>query len=60
MEENLEIMLDTTEYGYKQYSHCNVYRSSLKDPDDVDICTICQGFGLIHDEENTGLKYDKK
>lgn len=47
MENMAEIMLDLGKYGYKQCPHYNGYGSSLKDPEGVDTCTICHGWGLV-------------
>lgn len=33
--------------GYIECSHCHGYGSSLKDPIGVDVCTKCQGKGLV-------------
>ena len=51
MENMTEIMMDPAKYGYKQCPHCNGYGSSLKDPDGVDTCTMCHGWGLIKEDD---------
>jgi DnaJ-class molecular chaperone len=47
MPDRFEIMRDPQQHGYVQCPHCNGYGSSLKDPDGVDTCTMCDGWGLI-------------
>jgi DnaJ-class molecular chaperone len=50
MDNNFEIMLNPEKFGYMQCPHCNGYGSSLKDIEEVDICTRCGGSGLIKKE----------
>ncbi len=52
MTDRFEIMVDPQKYGYTQCPHCNGYGSSLKDPEGVDTCTMCHGWGLVKKEEN--------
>ena len=47
MDNNFEIMLNPEKFGYMQCPHCNGYGLSLKDPERVNICTRCDGLGLI-------------
>jgi DnaJ-class molecular chaperone len=51
MEDMSEIMVDPEKYGYKQCPHCNGYGSSLKDPEGVDTCTVCHGWGLVKEDD---------
>ena len=50
MDNNFELMLNPEKFGYMQCPHCNGYGSSLKDPEGVNICTKCGGWGLIKKE----------
>lgn len=34
-------------HGLQMCHHCDGYGSSLKDPENVDRCTLCGGSGLI-------------
>ena len=59
MDHKLEIMLNPEKYGYTECSHCNGYGSSLKDPEDVNICTRCHGTGLIKGQKEA-ISNDRK
>ena len=49
-----KISLDLEKYGYRECPHCNGYGSSLKDPEGVDTCTMCNGSGLIKKKGEEG------
>jgi len=42
-----KVIMDPAKYGYTVCPHCNGYGSSLKDPRAVNVCTMCDGSGLI-------------
>lgn len=42
-----EMSLNPAEHGMAICTHCNGYGSSLKDPEGVDRCTVCEGTGLV-------------
>jgi len=46
----LGAFIDPGQFGFKVCSHCNGYGSSLKDPEGVDLCTVCGGTGLVKDK----------
>jgi DnaJ-class molecular chaperone len=52
MPKRFDIMLDPQKYGYIECPHCNGYGSSLKDPDGVDTCTKCNGWGVIKERKS--------
>ncbi len=52
MGNKFEIMLNPEKFGYMQCPHYNGYGSSLKDPEGVNICTKCDGSGLIKKEDD--------
>lgn len=52
MPDKHEIMLDPQKHGYIECPHCNGYGSALKDPDGVDTCTMCDGWGLVKGEKD--------
>ena len=49
---NMDIILNPEKHGYEECKHCNGYGSSLKDPEGVDVCTICGGSGLVKKQES--------
>jgi hypothetical protein len=51
LENNFEIILNPDKFGYIQFPHCNGYGSALKDPEEVNICTMCRGSGIIPKED---------
>lgn len=57
---NFDIISNPEKYGYKVCSHCNGYGSSLKDPIEITVCTLCGGSGVIKNNlKDTGGKDDK-
>jgi DnaJ-class molecular chaperone len=44
---DFDIIANPEKHGYKECPHCHGYGSSFKDPVDVNICTECDGNGVV-------------
>jgi DnaJ-class molecular chaperone len=48
---DFKIIIDPEKYGYEECPHCHGFGSSLEDPEGVNICTKCEGDGVVKKDE---------
>ena len=44
---DVKILMEPEKYGYEVCQHCNGYWSSFKDPENSNICSKCDGHGVV-------------